>query len=146
MDTVSPTWQLLLLFYFFFTSGHQTVSNCFLFLPHFFLPLLISDIDTLLPLFCLMMYMSKQTTFQSSLWMNGGGCKPAAVSLWNIEIRNPEYEHNGNCPIKTEASSNWYKVGSVFCDKGSWSFTIYHFNHLKKIVMVFQVLLSVLVV
>lgn len=33
-DSVSPTWQLLLLFYF--TSGHQTVFNCFLFLPHSF--------------------------------------------------------------------------------------------------------------
>lgn len=35
-DSVSPTWHLLLLLLLFFTSGHWSVSNSFLFLPHSF--------------------------------------------------------------------------------------------------------------
>lgn len=86
-DSVRPTWQLLLLL-LFLLQDTKLFLIVFFSCHTLFLLLLISDIDTLLPLFCLMMYMSKQTTFQSSLWMNGGGCKPAAVNLWNIEIPN----------------------------------------------------------
>lgn len=87
-----------------------------------------------------MMYMSKQTTFQSTPLKNGGGYKPAAVNLWNIQIQNFEYEDNGNCPIKTEAIRNLYKVGSVFCDKGdngNWIFTIDHFKYFFFILVMF---------